>query len=157
MKIWLSCSLLSLLLLAAPVFGEQPSVPRPAANQCAVSTLSSAAPPRFVAAQGSCTASCNDMGGSVTVSCTGTCTIVDQNCNAGVQGYVACQGGARADCTPCQWCTAETFCPEGGSVSCGTWGEPFDDCQGGNGLCFARCDNQYQFCPGHFGQIACGF
>jgi hypothetical protein len=157
MKISFSCSLLSLLLLAIPAFGEGSIMPKLVTNQCATLALSSGGIPQVETAQGSCSASCGDMGGTVTVSCSGTCTIVDQDCDAGVQGYVQCQGGARADCAACQWCTAETFCPEGGSVSCGTWGEPFDDCQGGNGLCFVRCDNQYQFCPGHFGQIACGF
>jgi hypothetical protein len=89
------------------------------------------------------------------VQCTGTCTIVDQSCNAGVQGYVQCQGGARADCTSCHWCSAATSCPEGGGISCGAWGNYGVNCTGGNGACVVQCGGQIQFCPGHEGQIRC--
>ena len=157
MKTRLCCSLLSMLLAAVPILGEGPNVPKLVANQCATSTLPSAATPRFVTAQGSCSAACGDMGGSVTISCTGTCTIVDQDCNAGVQGYVECQGGARADCATCQWCSVQGDCPEGGRISCGTWGYEGLDCRGGNGACYVLCDGNYEFCPGHEFQRFCMF
>ncbi|HET9227557.1 MAG TPA: hypothetical protein VFR31_12875 [Thermoanaerobaculia bacterium] len=106
--------------------------------------------------QGSCTAQCGDMGGTASVQCQGTCTIQDQDCDSGVRGYVQCHGtSARADCPVCESCSAETPCPEGGSVWCGpVWGYAYD-CTGGPGLCFAQCKNQFYFCPGHWGQIIC--
>jgi hypothetical protein len=154
MKTWLAISLtcLGLLLCVITASAELPS----GLARCASAEASVL--PRGVAwtlaATGSCSAACGDMGGTATVSCTGTCTIVDQDCDSGVTGYVQCQGGARADCPPCSWCTAVTPCPEGGSVSCGTWGDE-EDCQGGSGLCYVKCGTQIQFCPGHFGQRFC--
>jgi hypothetical protein len=151
----LAAASLSLLLVLVAI----PALAAGGARRCATGATGGAplAAPAFVFAsestEGSCTATCGDMGGTATVSCTGTCTIVDQDCDSGARGYVYCNTtGARADCTACSWCSAETPCPEGGSVSCGMWG---DDCIGGSGLCFAKCGNQTYFCPGHFGQIAC--
>jgi hypothetical protein len=146
---------LSLLLVLVTI----PALAVGDASRCATGATGGVAvpAPTFLWAsestQGSCQATCGDMGGTASVSCEGTCTIVDQDCDSGTRGYVYCNTtGARMDCPACSWCSAETPCPEGGSVSCGTWGY---DCQGGSGLCFAKCGNQFYFCPGHYGQIAC--
>ena len=146
---------LTLLLVLIAI----PALAAGGASRCAAGGAA-VQPPAFSwvseSIQGSCRASCGDMGGIAEVQCEGNCTIVDQDCDLGTRGYVYCAAtGTRVDCPVCHWCTAETPCPEGGSVSCGTWGYEYDQCQGGSGLCFAKCGSQFYFCPGHFGQIAC--
>jgi hypothetical protein len=97
-----------------------------------------------------CYATCGP-GSSVSVTCSGSCMAVDQNCDAGVQGYVQCSGGTRQDCAPCERCTAWTYCPDNGSVQCSGW--YCDDF--GHGLCNVMCDGYHYFCPGHFGEEVC--
>jgi hypothetical protein len=103
--------------------------------------------------QATCTAQCPDTGGSVTVNCAGTCTAQDQDCDAGIRGQARCNDGSQTkQCGECVTCDAITECPDGTQLFCWGWG---DDCLGGSGLCFVRCDGVYQFCPGHQGQIFC--
>src|SRR5947199_3071619 len=149
MRTCLSCALLGLMLAFVPALASSP-------NRC-TSSRASTPLPRFVTAMGSCTAACGNMGGSATVSCTGTCTIVDQDCDSGVQGYVQCNSAQPVYCPACQWCSIEGSCPEGGSISCGTWGYAGSTCSGGYSTCFVKCGNEFTFCPGHVGQIYCGF
>jgi len=101
-------------------------------------------------AKTTCTADCGAMP-IVTVRCPGSCVAYDRSCPY-QRGYVQCNGGAKVYCEePCA-CSAETSCPEGGSVYCtGTDGE----CFGGDGLCYVECNGQIEFCPGHEGEELC--
>lgn len=103
-------------------------------------------------AQATCSAQCSDTGGSVSVTCSGGCSAKDQDCDAGIRGYAKCDDGSQYNrCGECP-CSAYTLCPDGTELYCeGSDG----DCLGGPGLCFVRCNGQYQFCPGHFGEIQC--
>jgi hypothetical protein len=110
------------------------------------------APERTVesVAKSSCTVACGSLP-SVSISCPGNCVAVERDCPS-ERGYVQCIGGAKKYCSKdCSPCFVESFCPEGGSVYC----TGYDECMGGLGLCFVRCDGVYDFCPGHEGQILC--
>lgn len=97
-----------------------------------------------------CSATCGPGGIALSVSCSGQCTAVDQNCDAGVQGYVSCNG-VRQDCSPCERCIAWTYCPDNGSVQCEGW-----YCNDfGHAMCNVMCDGYHYFCPGHFGEELC--
>lgn len=87
----------------------------------------------------------------VSVTCGGSCTAVDQDCDNGVPGYVQCSDGTRRDCSPCEWCTAWTFCPDNGYIQCQGW-----SCNShGHIMCNIMCDGWHYFCPGHFGEELC--
>ena len=104
-------------------------------------------------AQSTCIAQCGDTGGSVSVTCSGVCSAQNQDCDAGIRGYAKCNDGSQQkNCDPCVQCYAYTLCPDGTELDCWGW-EPY--CIGGPGLCFVFCKGQYQFCPGHIGQIEC--
>lgn len=98
-----------------------------------------------------CQADCED-GTTISVNCSGSCQAVDQNC-PNVRGHVACNGTITDRCPICETpaCQAERECPDGTYLFC----QGTSECLGGNGLCFVRCDGNYQFCPGHFGEIIC--
>lgn len=145
-------SLLCLVLLPMQAAAESAvnAVADPDVGQ-AIALPAAGAEPLAITA--TCTASCTDTGGSVSVSCSGTCTAVDQDCDSGERGYVQCNSNPPKYCAACVPCFAETFCPEGGSVYCTGWGA--GNCMGGMGLCFVKCNDDYTFCPGHIGEIIC--
>ncbi len=78
-----------------------------------------------------------------TVTCSGSCTSVDQSCSPRRLGYAQCSGGSRVYCpNPCPTtCSAEAACPGGGSATC----EGYDSCSEGAG--FVICDGQTTWCP----------
>lgn len=81
------------------------------------------------------------------VFCSGTtCNAVNQNCPAGVRGYVECDGN-RTYCPECQGCQALAVCTQGPNVSC-TGGS---NCSAVDQNCpfqqgYVNCDGNYTFC-----------
>lgn len=87
---------------------------------------------------------------SVSTNCSGTCTAVDQNCDAGVRGYVECNG-VKQYCQPCERCVAWTNCAGSGYFECEGW-----TCNShGHIMCNIMCDGWHYWCPGHEGEELC--
>jgi hypothetical protein len=99
-----------------------------------------------------CTATCGQMGGTASVSCSGSCIAVDQDCESGEQGYAQCLSTGQVQwCNPCVQCSAQTTCPDGTVLQCtGYTGV----CQG-DPLCYVWCGGYHIFCPGHEGEELC--
>lgn len=158
MKNRVRCLLLSALatvfvVLASPVAGDGSEsggavAPEASAPICLAQTT----PPEASQSIGTaafCEADCED-GSTISYNCSGTCTATDQNCPS-VRGQVTCNGTVVRRCPVCS-CTVTTPCPDGSQLQCSSSN---NDCVGGPGLCFVRCDGVYQWCPGHVGQIFC--
>lgn len=100
-----------------------------------------------------CTATCGQMGGTASVSCSGTCIAVNQDCENGEQGYAYCYStGQLQQCLPCVQCSAQTSCPDGTVLQCSGY---TGSCQG-YPLCYVWCGGYHIFCPGHEGEELCG-
>lgn len=91
-----------------------------------------------------CTASCDS--GSVSVTCSGTCTAVDQVCysdGSSSGGYVTCNGVTTSRCgecsnlPPCSEYYGQSCSPDGSTAQCDAFnGYPaFCECVGGTWEC----------------------
>ena len=129
---------LSLLLMAASGASAETAAPAAAAGTCPDPVETAVGGP---IAPGTCSADCGAYE-DVTIQCSGTCTIVDQNCSSGVRGYVQCNGGTKHYCGECgepiPTCPYG-LCPVG--ISCNTHADccatigPFGYCLNGTCQC----------------------
>lgn len=120
----------SLSLPASPAFAEEAAAElEPLLAEGSVSTLCPALEPAEtqidLAAAGQCQASADCEDGS-TRSCTDTsspynCSAVDQNCDAGIQGWAQCNGQPKQYCPTCQDCSHIKQCNPCGNAppTCG--------------------------------------
>src|SRR5436190_16029337 len=94
---WLLLLVLGLAFLPSPVRAAGPA-PDAKLRLFLASLAPQAAPtvrsskPEGLNRTVSCQASCGNGAAGLSTSCSGTCTAVDQDCDAGVQGYVECNG-----------------------------------------------------------------
>ena len=136
-------SALSLALMAAGAPAAPPAA-QTAAPACPTATVAPGVE-GAVFLFSDCQANCTE---GADVFCSGTtCNAVNQNCPAGVQGYVECDGN-RTYCPTCPSCQAQAVCTEGPNVSC-TGGS---NCSAVDQNCsvgqqgYVQCDGNYTFC-----------
>lgn len=94
-----------------------------------------------ISARANCTAQC--IGGTKTVSCSGTCTAVDANCPSHA-GFVICNGVYSYCPTPCP----TPQCEEVNGTSCSV--------QGSSKACYWPDGSQYE-CDCFFGEWNCPY